>query len=174
MRKAGDLLSAILDEKTLGKAREYSKLFSAWEQLTKKHGIAAAAYHSRIQDIKRGVLLTEADHPGWIQLLQTKEHLLLSDLQRTFPDLGITGIAFMLSKAPPASADSAAAWPGNGNTAPAGAPVAAKERPAAAQPAEEAPAADSRADGRSGYDRIKDGSFKDKLKSLEKSIKLKI
>jgi len=108
VKKAGDLLSAIIDEDMLGKAREYSKLFSAWEQLTKKHGIAAAASHSKLSDIKRDVLLVEADHPGWIQILQTKEHLLLEDLQAAFPGLGINGIAFRLSKTPlvPAMADS--------------------------------------------------------------------
>ena len=78
------------------KAREYNRLYSVWEELTQKHGIAAAASHSRLLDIKHGVLLIEAEHPGWIQLLQTKEHKLLQDLQTTFPDIGINGIAFKL------------------------------------------------------------------------------
>ena len=176
MRKAGDLLSAIIDEKTLGKAREYSKLFSAWEQLTKKHGIAAAAYHSRIQDVRRGILLAEADHPGWIQLLQTREHLLLSDLQKMFPALGLDGIAFVLSKAsPPSSVPvseagtkvQAAAGHAGAHAGPAaGRPADANEVTAggAQITSQQGPAE------RSGYDRIKDGTFKDKLKSLEESI----
>ena len=100
MKRAGDLLSIILDEKTLSKARSYSKLFSAWEQLTKKNGIENAEYHSKIQDFKNGILFVEADHPGWIQLFQTKDKKLLSGLQKMFPELGISKIVFKLSKSP--------------------------------------------------------------------------
>ncbi|MCL2880185.1 MAG: DUF721 domain-containing protein [Treponema sp.] len=157
MRKAGDLLSAIIDEKTIGKAKEYSRLFAAWEQLTEKFGIAAAAYHTRILDFRRGIVMTEADHPGWIQLLQTKEHLLLYDLQKLFPSLGITGLSFSLGKTSPDS------------------PAASEEQAAAqpahpAQPIPELPA-DEPPDCRTGYEKIKDGSFKDALQSLEKAIK---
>ena len=169
MRKAGDLLSAIIDEKTIGKAKEYSRLFAAWEQLTEKFGIAAAAYHTRILDFRRGIVMTEADHPGWIQLLQTKERLLLCDLQKLFPSLGITGLSFTLGKTSPAS--------------PAAQPVPPAPEPQAAQPVQptrpaqqpapadaESPAAEP-PDCRSGYEKIKDGSFKDALQSLEKAFK---
>ena len=32
--------------------------------------------HSRIVDLKNGVLLIEADHPGWIELLQMHKNIL--------------------------------------------------------------------------------------------------
>jgi hypothetical protein len=100
MKRAGELLSAFFDAGLIKKAQGYSNLFSAWQKITAKCGIAAAADHSRIRELERCVLLIEADHPGWIQLLQTKQHRLLSDAQRRFPDLTITGISFMLSREP--------------------------------------------------------------------------
>ncbi|GHU73562.1 hypothetical protein FACS189450_13570 [Spirochaetia bacterium] len=102
MKRAGELLSAFFDEGLIKKAQGYSNLFSAWQKITAKCGIPAAADHSRIRELERCVLLVEADHPGWIQLLQTKQQKLLSDAQRRFPDLTITGISFMLSREPPA------------------------------------------------------------------------
>jgi hypothetical protein len=100
MKKAGDLLSAIFDEKLIQKARDYSDLFSSWADITGKQGIAAAAAHSRVVELERFVLLVEADHPGWIQLLQTKQRELLTAVQRRFPELTITGISFRLSRMP--------------------------------------------------------------------------
>jgi hypothetical protein len=45
--------------------------------------------------------LVEADHPGWIQILQTRQKDLLDTLRRRFPDQHITGISFRLSREPP-------------------------------------------------------------------------
>ena len=167
MKKAGDLLSAILDENMLGKAREYSKLFSAWEHLTQKHGIAAAASHSRLSDIKRDILLVETDHPGWIQILQAKKHLLLSDMQSAFPGLGINGIAFKLGKSP---ADPVQAAPVPVEPAAPEQTSAAGEQPAKAN--SPAGSAGKKLPGKKqpGYKKINNKELAEKLKSLEKSI----
>ncbi|MDR0474945.1 MAG: DUF721 domain-containing protein [Treponema sp.] len=155
MKRAGDLLSTIIDKKMMGRAREYSRLFSTWEQLTKKHKIAAAANHSRIQDLKLGILLVVADHPGWIQILQTKENLLLIDLQESFPDLNISGIAFKLSKDPwiPGEAEKGedSAEEGKASLNP---PVALNESQ----------------EETFGYDCLKNDELKDVLNSLKKNI----
>jgi hypothetical protein len=100
MKKAGELLASFFDEKTLDKAQGYSKLSSSWVSLVTAYKIPAAADHSRIVELERHVLLIEADHPGWIQILQTKQRELLSQFQRRFPDLAITGISFRLSRGP--------------------------------------------------------------------------
>jgi hypothetical protein len=161
MRKVGDLLSAIIDEKMIHKAQGYSKLFSSWAFITKKYGIAAAADHSRIRELDRNVLLVEADHPGWIQILQTKGHKLLADLQSQFPDLAITGISFRLSRAPllpeeapePEAADEA--------------PRSDTEKPPAAGiPADEAVSGGKK----EAYEKIKDKQLRETLKSLERSV----
>lgn len=94
MVKVGDLLSVILDEVTLKKAQEIHSLFSAWKALAGEQ----LAGHSRIVELEHAVLLVEADHPGWIQILQMKEAGLLAAVQRRFPELTINGIAFRLSR----------------------------------------------------------------------------
>ncbi|MCL2214308.1 MAG: DUF721 domain-containing protein [Treponema sp.] len=97
MKTAGDILSALFDERFVKKAQGYSKLFDSWTDITAKNGIAAAADHSRIKDLDRGILLIEMDHPGWKQIIQTKQSKLLNDYRIRFPELGITGISLMLS-----------------------------------------------------------------------------
>lgn len=52
--------------------------------------------HSRILDLKNGVLLVEADHPGWIQLLQMHKNYILKGIQKASPNLKINTIAFRL------------------------------------------------------------------------------
>ncbi|MDR2798399.1 MAG: DUF721 domain-containing protein [Treponema sp.] len=98
MKKAGELLSFFFDEKTLDRAQGYSELFASWASVVKAHRIPAAADHSQIVELEGHVLLIEADHPGWIQLLQTKQRELLRSFQDRFPD--ITGISFRLNRKP--------------------------------------------------------------------------
>jgi hypothetical protein len=156
MKKAGDLLSAFFDEKMIHQAQGYSKLFGSWTQLTKKHGIAAAADHSRIRELERNILLVEADHPGWIQILQTKGHKLLADLQSQFPDLAISGISFRLSRNPP-----------QGEKESQGGPEAADSE---AADAGSLPEEVSEEQKESGYEGIRDEKLRKSFKSLEKNI----
>ena len=111
MRKAGDIISALLTEEFgadfMESARSSAGLFSSWTQVvtevwsgTDKDDIPAAAVHSRIRELERGVLLVEADHPGWIQILQTKQAELLAAVQRRYPELDIKSMAFRLSREP--------------------------------------------------------------------------
>jgi hypothetical protein len=100
MKKAGDLLSVFFDEKTIAMARTYSRLISTWEDIVAVYKIDAAADHSRIVKCDQRVVLVEADHPGWIQILQTKQQQLLHELQRRFPDFNIAAVSFRLSRKP--------------------------------------------------------------------------
>jgi hypothetical protein len=159
MKRAGDLLSVIFDEKILKKARGYSDLFSSWEEIAKRQGITAAAAHSRVVELERFVLLVEADHPGWIQLLQTKQRELLSAVQRRFPELTITGISFRLSREPlgeekNSEAPESGAAPSQGDD----------PEPKGSEPVPEAELADL-------YARIDDDDFKSTLKRLEQGIR---
>jgi len=101
MKTAGNVLSAFFDEGFMKKAKSYSKLFDSWADITAKNGIAAAADHSRIKDLDRGILLVEMDHPGWKQILQTKQSNLLNDFCIRFPELEISAISLMLGKSEP-------------------------------------------------------------------------
>lgn len=114
MRKAGDVLTALFRDQFgpefLANARSSADLFSSWEGIIaevwprtadagqKGEDIPAAAVHSRVGELERGLLLVEADHPGWIQILQTKQGELLSAVQRKYPELDIRGMAFKLSR----------------------------------------------------------------------------
>ena len=91
----------LFDKRFVEKAHEYTKLFDSWEDITAKNGIAAAAAHSRIKDIDRGILLVEMDHPGWKQILQTKQSKLLNDFRLRFPEMDISGISLILDSGKP-------------------------------------------------------------------------
>lgn len=52
--------------------------------------------HSRIIDLKNGILLVEADHPGWIQTLRLYQKYILNGLMRKLPNLKISSLAFRL------------------------------------------------------------------------------
>jgi len=99
MKRVGDLISAIFDEKFIEKTRGYSAFFDCWEDLMIKNGIAAAAGHSWIKSAEKGLVWIEVDHPGWKQILQTKESKLLHDFRYRFPDMDISGISIVLCKA---------------------------------------------------------------------------
>lgn len=52
--------------------------------------------HSRIIDLKNGILLVEADHPGWIQTFRMYQKYILTGLKRGVPELKISSMAFRL------------------------------------------------------------------------------
>jgi hypothetical protein len=102
VKRAGDLLSSIFngqfDPKTLEKGRVSANLFTTWEKITAETKMSVAGDHSRIRDLEHGILVIEAEHPGWVQLLQTKQAQLLRLVQKKFPELEIQGISFCLSR----------------------------------------------------------------------------
>ena len=108
MKKAGEVISALFKEnfglEFMETARANAGLFSSWAEIVKEawlsDDIPAAASHSRICELEKGLLLVEADHPGWIQILQTKQTELLAAAERRYPELGIRSIAFKLSREP--------------------------------------------------------------------------
>jgi predicted nucleic acid-binding Zn ribbon protein len=151
MRTVGELLSLILDEKVIKKAKTYSVLTSSWAGITERSKIPAAADHSRILDLDHGILQIETDHPGWLQIFQIKQEALLSDVKARFPNLAISGIAFRLSRFPPEYAGTEAETPANPETA------------------ENLPADMSR-NGERAHDKITDEDFSAALKRLEQSI----
>ena len=100
MKKAGEILAAFFDKDTLKKAEEMGEFFSpsAWSELLTRCNLPQGVSHSRIAELENSVLLVEADHPGWIQLLQTKQRELLNAARRRFPEITLTGISFRLMK----------------------------------------------------------------------------
>jgi hypothetical protein len=177
MKKAGDIISALFRERFgqefMDTAMAASGLFSSWVQIAKEvwlqsgqdttdnagfEDIPAVAVHSRIKDLERGLLLIEADHPGWIQILQTKQGRLLSAVQRRYPELNIRGIAFRLSREPFSSTDAEKPLPAANDETAEPIPQAVQEEQ---EPLSTAPG---------GTPTPEDEEFYDALKNLKKSI----
>lgn len=151
MRKVGDIIKAMIGPELAETVRGYSDFFSSWEDITEKNHIAAAGFHSRIKEFERGVVLIETEHPGWTQLLQTKERKLLYDFQRRFPEKGVTGIAFFLAKE-------------RGETGVSGLETPVLPPP---EPSEET---EEKIDGKISWDKIHDEGLRATLRRLEKAI----
>jgi hypothetical protein len=52
--------------------------------------------HSKIIDLKNGILLIEVDHPGWIQLFQVAQNYILKGFKKSAPELKISVLSFRL------------------------------------------------------------------------------
>jgi hypothetical protein len=102
MRSAGELIPLILEKfvKRDERGDDYPAVSPSWAAITEKSGIPAAADHSRVLDLYQGVLQVETDHPGWLQIFQLKQNVILADVRARFPGLTVTGIAFRLSRGP--------------------------------------------------------------------------
>ena len=92
MRKAADILGTILGEQEARLAGEWSTFFKGWRALA---GDDIAA-HSRVRDVKQGVVIVEVDHPGWLQMLQMKKGKILECMKKRYPELEIRDIHIFL------------------------------------------------------------------------------
>ena len=153
MKKAGELLSAFFDEGLIRSAKGYSDFFSSWKSIV---GDRLGA-HSRIVELEKSVLLVEADHPGWIQLIQMNRSSILESIHKRFPELPVTAISIKLSSANSVVNSNSPRLSPEDRTG--------KEE---AITAEEPPAEEK---CRDPYTNISDESFKDLLRRLEQSIK---
>ena len=123
MKKAGEIISALFNEnfgpEFLETAKSNAGLFSSWAEIVteawsvksrwqnmdndcdhREDGDVPAADHSWIKDLKNGQIIVEADHPGWIQILQTKKAEIIKTAKRKYPELGINNISFRLNSKP--------------------------------------------------------------------------
>ena len=160
MKRIGDVITSVFDEKMIEKADGYSVFFSCWKDLTEKNGIPAAAAHSWIKSLDNGLVWIEVDHPGWKQILQTKERKLLYDFRYRFPKMGISGISIMLCRP--------GTYPENVTNESVAKTVVKEEQPPAYLP-ETPPETDNQSHDFE-YDNIKNKSLKKLLMRLEKSI----
>ncbi|MDR2193661.1 MAG: DUF721 domain-containing protein [Treponema sp.] len=98
MKKAGELLSLFFDEHTSRNAQVIAEMFTSWTAIAKEQHIPSVIDHAHIVEFERHIVLIEADHPGWIQILQTKQREFLESFKQKFPELTIRGISFRLSR----------------------------------------------------------------------------
>jgi len=94
MKKAGDILGDYMRNLHLNMENGYSSVFKSWNSIAGED----MSSHSTIKDLSNGILLVEADHSGWIQLLQMRKKNILKKVQKTYPELDIIDIRFILKK----------------------------------------------------------------------------
>lgn len=159
VKAASEVLSAFFDEEKLRRGGRYAEFFASWKYLVGEQ----LAAHSHVADIKNGVLFIEAEHPGWIQLLQMRQSAILSGIAQRFPEFGLRSIAFRLGSPRPQSRNRAPAAEKGGAELPEegpGAPPHDEEKTADIAP---------RAPARS-LEEIEDPTLKALLTSLRDSM----
>ncbi len=92
IRAASDVLASFMDRDLADKAERASGFFRSWKQVVGERLSA----HSRVAEVERGIVIVEADHPSWIQLLQMRQEEILSAIKRDWPELKVRAVAFRL------------------------------------------------------------------------------
>lgn len=93
MKKARDVLIDVLGGIHL-EGKMYVSFFNSWNKIAGTD----ISNHSRLTDIKNGILYMEVDHPGWIQLIQLRKREILKKTKSMFPQLEIRDIRIFLEK----------------------------------------------------------------------------
>lgn len=97
MKKAGDLIHAILGKQEAVEAGNWSSFFRGWQAVA---GDDLAA-HSNVRDVKQSTVIVEVDHPGWLQMFQLQKTAMLRKIKKQFPELDILDIRCFLMKEQP-------------------------------------------------------------------------
>ena len=92
MKKAGDILKDYMRNFHSNMETGYSSVFKNWSKIAGEDMVS----HSSVKDLTNGILLIEADHPGWIQLLQLKKKKILKNIHKFYPELDVISIRFIL------------------------------------------------------------------------------
>lgn len=88
----------------MGTSREGDvRLLDAWSRIlmrikspVNENEGSNMAEHSRVVDLKKGILFVEVDHPGWMELIQLHRNYIMRGLSIECPDVEITNLAFNL------------------------------------------------------------------------------
>jgi len=166
IKDVSTLLAAFFDEEQRRKGGQYSAFFGSWKQIAGER----LAAHSKVRDIENGILIVEAEHPGWVQLLQFRQAQMLESARRLFPELELRGISFRLGRDAGARAASGGAGRDGGESRPG--PFGPGGRPPAGEvgPAEAAEAVSENDAGPSSLEDIKDGELRALLGSLKRAV----
>ena len=103
---AAEMITSVFQNIESEKLIESNKILSSWRSIlcsivTRKNGeilqIGEKLYaHSKVVDVKNGILLVEADHSGWIQLLYTYQNYIITGIRKNMPELDVNSIVFRL------------------------------------------------------------------------------
>jgi len=92
VKKASEILSRFFDERTIQEATQFETFRSSWKQLVGER----LADHSRPKSIMHNTLVISADHSGWIQLFQLEQSRILKRIEKNYPELQISSLAFAI------------------------------------------------------------------------------
>lgn len=100
---AGEMIMNVFSNIDSSKFEKNNKIICCWKNIIesiKSNGVngknlGANLYaHSKIIDVRNGIVLVETDHPGWIQTLKLYQNYILTGLRKAVPELSVSTIAF--------------------------------------------------------------------------------
>lgn len=102
-RSANDIMTDIFSNISVEKINNSINIINGWKSVissiksnnNKNIGEYLTA-HSRVIDLKNGVLLVETDHPGYIQTLKMYNSYILKGLNSKYSELNIKSLSFRL------------------------------------------------------------------------------
>lgn len=92
----GEILNSVFSNIDAARVSQGNDIINVWEETVQKiynYGPKLVG-HTRVVDLKNGVLLIETDHPGWNQILNTYKDFLIKGLKMKIKDLEISTLAF--------------------------------------------------------------------------------
>ena len=99
---AADMIATVFSNIDKNDFEQSNKLFNSWNSVVGKvksqerdYGAQLIA-HTTPVDLKNVILFVEADHSGWIQILQLYSKFILKGLRLKIPELKISSLAFRL------------------------------------------------------------------------------
>jgi len=94
MQKAGDVLKTLFSHLKVDIEKSAAPVFSSWPFIAGEE----FSLHSWVKEVERGLLIVEADHPGWVQLLQMRKGEILRKVKERYPALQISDMRVSLGK----------------------------------------------------------------------------
>lgn len=103
---ASDMITRVCNNIDAARLREGNKIIFLWREIVesiKSNSINGEnigknmASHSKVIDLENGILLIEADHPGWIQMLGNYKKYIIRGFEMKAPELKINSLAFKLA-----------------------------------------------------------------------------
>lgn len=100
-----EVLEGILSDMGRRRMEESSVIFEKWKSIITSirsfvnPNCGESMYlHSRILDIKNGIIILQVDHPGYIQLFETHKKYILKGIQMKIPQIRVENISYRLDR----------------------------------------------------------------------------
>lgn len=102
-RKANEILTNIFDNLSQNLLKDSANITNGWKYVlssiksrNNKNIGELLISHTRVVDLKNGILLVETDHSGYIQTLQMYNSYIIRGMNKKYPELEIKTLSFRL------------------------------------------------------------------------------